>query len=328
MSHPLRWYVPGMVYEVTSRTIQERFLLRPGPRSRELINGVIARAQRLFPLVMLHAYTYLSNHAHLLLSTECGAQLAEFLGYVNSNVARELGRLHGWRGAFWGRRPKVIPVLDEASMIARLRYVLAQGVKEGLVDCPEDWPGASSTPGLLGGTIRGVWIDRDTETRARKRPGPVDASRFTTENVVELTPLPAWAALAPGEQQRRVRELIADIVKESRHSRRGASLGAARVAAQDPHARPDAPAESPAPTCHAADRASRVAFRRAYRAFCAAFRAVSRAVTKRDDARLHDFPPGSFPRSRWYVPVGPTWWPPWSPDDPLCPGDDLAWGGA
>ena len=126
MTYPLRWFLPGVLYEITTRTIQERFLLRPGHRSRELIVGVIGRAQELYPAVQLHAFSYMSNHAHLLLSSSDGEQLALFLGFVNGQVARVMGRLHDWRGPFWGRRFRPIPALDAPSMIARLRYVMAQ----------------------------------------------------------------------------------------------------------------------------------------------------------------------------------------------------------
>jgi hypothetical protein len=32
-------------------------------------------------------------------------QLADFMGYFNSNLAREAGRLEDWREKFWSRRP-------------------------------------------------------------------------------------------------------------------------------------------------------------------------------------------------------------------------------
>ena len=112
MAHPLRWFIPGIVYEFTSRTIQNRFLLRPGGNTRELILGVVARALTLYPAVSLHAFAFLSNHYHLMASSTNGAQLAAWIGYVNSNVARERGRVHGWRGPFWGRRTRPIPIVE------------------------------------------------------------------------------------------------------------------------------------------------------------------------------------------------------------------------
>ena len=118
-------------------------MLRPGVVERDLILGVLGRGLALYAQVMLHAFVYLSNHMHMLLSAKDPSQLAPFIGYVNGNVARLIGRRHGWTGPFWASRAHVIPVLDDASAEGRLRYILSHGVKEGLVPRPEDWPGAS-----------------------------------------------------------------------------------------------------------------------------------------------------------------------------------------
>ncbi len=40
----------GSLYEVTCRTLQSRFLLRPGPLLKEIIVGALGRVQRLCPL--------------------------------------------------------------------------------------------------------------------------------------------------------------------------------------------------------------------------------------------------------------------------------------
>src|SRR5210317_776399 len=97
MARRLR-FIPegGALVEVTCRTIQGRFLLKPTVELESLVVGVLARAQRLYP-VELHAYVFLSNHYHLLLSVESALDLAHFMNYLNSNLAREAGRLNGWK---------------------------------------------------------------------------------------------------------------------------------------------------------------------------------------------------------------------------------------
>ncbi|HEV7518931.1 MAG TPA: hypothetical protein VGR07_21775 [Thermoanaerobaculia bacterium] len=57
-----------------------------------------------------------------------------------------------WREKFWGRRYQAIPISEaEAAEVERLRYVLAHGCKEGLVEHLRDWPGVSAVRALLGG---------------------------------------------------------------------------------------------------------------------------------------------------------------------------------
>src|SRR5262245_16023389 len=161
MQRPPRFICPNVVYEVTIRTVQGRLLLQPSPATNEAILGVLGRAQKLYGMT-IHAVVVLSNHMHLLVSPTDGRQLALFMGHVNSNTAREVGRLVDWKEKFWGRRYQAIPVTDEpAAQIGRLRYLLEQGVKEGLVEHPFDWPGVSSARALAeGDAMSGIWFDR------------------------------------------------------------------------------------------------------------------------------------------------------------------------
>lgn len=297
MAHPLRWYLPGVVYELTTRTIQERFLLRPSREARELINGVIARAQLLYPAVALYAYVYLSNHFHMLASSTDGSQLAMFIGYINSNVAREMGRLHRWKGPFWARRVRPIPILDNVALVARLRYLLSNGVKEGLVASPRQWPGASSVPGLIGDmTVPGVWVDRDELRRARTKDPHADIGAFSTPLEVILSPLPVWKDLPSDALRAKHEALIFDVEREALTSSTPV-LGIRRLLALDPHGQPTDPEYSRAPSCHTSSPQLRAAFKAAYRAFVHGFRVANRLASS---AIMNVFPIGSFPRPPWY----------------------------
>ena len=64
--------------------------------------------------------------------------------YVQSNLDREVCRRHGWKDKAWSRRYSAIVISDEeAAQVDRLRYILANGCKEGLVASPREWPGVS-----------------------------------------------------------------------------------------------------------------------------------------------------------------------------------------
>ena len=92
--------------------------------------------------------------------------MSEFMCYLNSNLAREVGRLADWKEKFWGRRYQSIVVSDEEeAQISRLRYILAHGAKEGLVGSPLQWPGAHAAPALVtGDPLVGVWtVPRNTD---------------------------------------------------------------------------------------------------------------------------------------------------------------------
>ena len=97
MSRRLR-YIPegGALVEVTCRTLHCRFLLRPSPMLNDIVVGVLGRAQRMYPIRVCH-HVFASTHFHLLLDVDDALQLARFMRHVNSNLARKIGRLVGWR---------------------------------------------------------------------------------------------------------------------------------------------------------------------------------------------------------------------------------------
>ena len=148
------------------------------------------------------------------------------MNYLNSNIAREAGRLHRWREKFWGRRYRPVPVsFEPEAQTARLRYLLEQGCKEELVGRPEDWPGATSVHALLGdGTVSGIWVDRTAEYWARKRGETIAPDQFNSTETLSLSPLPCWDELPPDEVRARITELVRDITTETRRRLRRGGL--------------------------------------------------------------------------------------------------------
>ena len=125
---PIRSHRPGQLDEVTSRTQQGHFFLRPSDAVNDMILGCVGRAQELYP-VRLHGFIFMSNHYHVLASADDAKQLSSFVGFVNGNVARKLNALNGWSGRVWQRRFRAIAVhRDDATQLDRLRYMLAHGV--------------------------------------------------------------------------------------------------------------------------------------------------------------------------------------------------------
>jgi REP element-mobilizing transposase RayT len=293
MTRPLRFIPPSSFVEVTCRTIQGRFLLKPSSTMNDLLLGVLGRSLALYPEVRLHAFVFLSNHVHLLLSIPEAQALARFMNHLNSNLAREAGRLYDWKDKLWARPYHAIVVADVASQVGRLRYVLSHGVKERLVARPADWPGASCLRALTeGASLVGTWVDRARESAAGRRKKPTDPATYTTCYPVPLAPLPCWEELSAERHQVHCRELVAEIEQDfdTAGTLNGPSiLGPEAVIAQDPHDRPRRSKKSPAPLVHAVTKAVRNAFRDAYRAFVEAFRYASAQLQRGN--RMVEFPP-------------------------------------
>jgi len=290
--------------EVTLRTIQGRLLLRPTRATTRTVAGVIGRAQRKYGM-QIHALVAMGNHAHLLISPRDAEQMARFMNHVDANIARKVGKMVDWREKFWGRRYRAIVISDEPeAQVARLRYLLSHGAKEGFVMSPKEWPGVHAALSMLDGTmvIEGIWHDATAAYRDRVAGKNRSAKDYEQPERIHLSPLPCWRDLTPEAHQRQVADLVEGIEQETRarHQRAGTvPLGKAKMLAANPHDRPRRVKRSPAPAFHAASKKARVLLRDAYRLFVAAYREAAEKL--RRGAWPVAFPSGCFPPALPFV---------------------------
>jgi hypothetical protein len=303
MARRLRFVLKGgAVMEVMTRTFQRRFLLRPSPEVVEIILGVLGRAQARYQMT-IYSFVFLSDHYHMQVRAKNARQLARFMGYVNSNIAREVGKIVGWEGAFWdGRYTSIVVSDEEAALVERFKYILSNGCKEGLVASPLDWTGANVASALLQGvwTLKGKWFDRTKQYRASAN-GKMRV--FESEETVQISPLPCWEHLSRDEIQRKVGDIIHEIEEDTSRMHREndtAPMGMERVSSLDPHDAPRTESESsPAPLILAATREARQLLRDAYNAFVAQYRQAAERL-KAGELNV-TFPLGSFPPPRPFV---------------------------
>jgi hypothetical protein len=220
------------------------------------------------------------------------------MGHFNSKLAREVGRLTGWREKIFGRRYQAILISSEDQVqIERLRYVLSHGCKEGLVGRLQEWPGVHCVQALIEGkTLEGWWFDRTQEYLAGRRGEDFGRFQYATRETLEFDPLPCWKHLAPEQRQKRVAALVSEIEAEAaaRKERTGIQpLGPQEILAQNPQSQPAKTKRSPAPAVHAASRAVRRELRDAYFGFVAAYRSAAEKL--RAGQRDPTFPTGCFP---------------------------------
>ncbi len=282
----------GAPVEVTCRTINSLFLLRPCGLLNAIIVGALARAKSLHP-VELSAFAFASNHFHLLCWVETVKDLARFMNHFNSKLAREIARLRGWHDKIWSRRYQAIEISDEPrAQEGRLRYVLSHGVKEFLVERPDQWPGVHAASPLVGGEpLEGWWFDRTKEYAARRRGKEPDLFEFATCEVLELDLLPCWRGLSAEERREHAASMIDAIVAEAaadRHARGIEVLGATGVLEQDPFGRPEKSKKSPAPHFHAASKKAFMDLKAAYSEFYAEYREAAEKLKAGE--RLVEFP--------------------------------------
>lgn len=312
MGRPLRMIVPGQAMIITMRCFQARFFLRPSKRVNAIVAGVLGKAQQRYHME-IHYFVVLSNHLHLYVTPESPQQLEAFQRFLASNLSKEIGALRGWRGGIFRSRYSAIHVTDEEeAQVARLVYLMAHGVKEGLVPRPQDWPGLQPLKELLRGQFRihgGRWIQRSAlyaadrayrsnrkakQPRLRKKPPRrID---FTEEVPVELTPIPCWAHLEPSQYAAALRELLSQIAHD--HAELIATVPRdwkQRILQRDPIAEPARYKRSARPFCHAATPEAWWEFKRLYEDFRSAFRLASDLLRQGSLEAFALFPEGAFP---------------------------------
>ncbi len=254
----------------------------------------------------VHAFCIMSNHYHLLLSTQDALQLARFMNFVQSNLAREAGRLARWKERFWSRRYQATLVSSESTaQLSRLRYVLSQGCKEGLVARPEHWRGAHCVCELLTGqtTLHGEWIDRTAMYREGLQRQATAAAKFIATEILVLTDLPCFDGVAKEKQRDWMRQCVEQIVAEARIANAGRKRRTSRIQSREPRRGTTAIQplrRSRAPWFHVASAARGRELRVEYALFLAMFRAAAERLKRGFQAT---FPEGCFPPARPFVPT-------------------------
>jgi len=298
MARKLR-YIPQSrtLVSITNRTIQGRYLLRPGPSFNDIFLGILGRTQRLHKMAIA-AVTVLPSHFHLLLIVDDAEEVSGFMRDLQSKTAKEVNRLTDWKGPVFVHRYDMTVVTDEEpAQVERLKYVLANGVKENLVERVCQWPGVHSAEALMHGTpLEGHWIDRTRECAARNQDEELRREEHVFAESVVLSPIPCWAHLPADRYRERIKALVEDVDTEAALARKQSGarvLGVKAILALDPQTRPTSVARSPAPLVHAATKAARTLFYEIYAKFVSAFRAAADAL--RQGRRDVPFPVGSFP---------------------------------
>ena len=286
--------------EVTSRTLQGQHLLKPSKATNQGILGALAMAQR-YTGMTVHFVVCMSNHIHLILSPRDAEQLADFMGRFKSKIAKEINRFYNREGPVWHTRYIVIPISGEPeARIERLRYLIAQGTKEDLVENPLDWPGVHAVRHYAHGEpLLGTWIDRTAIARAGAEPE--DIEKYTREIHLELTPFPGYTYK---EFRLLVEQQLERVVEEEGTRRRSEGkrvLGVRNLLRQPPHHCSPKPKRRRKPLIHALSREVRERYREALQWFLESYREAANQL--REGIPKPEFPPGCFPPAGPFIPL-------------------------
>jgi len=88
------------------------------------------------------AYCLMPNHVHVIAVPRQKESLAKLFGVAHHRYALRVNSDHGWRGHLWQERFHSC-VMDDAHLLAAVRYVELNPVCAGLCARAEDWPWSS-----------------------------------------------------------------------------------------------------------------------------------------------------------------------------------------
>lgn len=147
MARPLRLEHPGAVWHVTSRGNNREDIYR-GDDDHLMFLSIFVEAVRRFRWIV-HAYTLMTNHFHLVLETP-EPTLSRGMKWMNGKYAQWFNRKHQRSGHLFQGRFKGFLVEKESYLLNLISYVALNPVRAGMVERPEQyrWSSYRATAGL------------------------------------------------------------------------------------------------------------------------------------------------------------------------------------
>ena len=210
---------------------------RSSKHAYKLIIGALAYSQQKYGMRICYPVS-MTNHAHWLYIPDSHTQACDFFRLAHSQISREIGKEIGWSGGIFKERYSSTVDTDEPkAQWERLKYLVSQGVKEGLVKLPEQWPGPNGAMAYLDGSMamEGIWVDRTSfDAAMRKYNRQVKANAilrqlrrpikriikpqvrdFEHVMFLQLSTIPAWENFGPSEIVENFEALRQDVLEEN-----------------------------------------------------------------------------------------------------------------
>ena len=132
-----RFYLPGVVWHITQRCHDRKFLLK-FERDRLRWKHYLFQARKRYGLLVLN-YIATSNHVHLLVQDRGRGEIARSMQLISGRTAQEYNRRKSRSGAFWEDRYFAKAVSTDHHLIQCLVYIDLNMLRAGVVDHPAKW---------------------------------------------------------------------------------------------------------------------------------------------------------------------------------------------
>ncbi len=142
MPRRLRMYIPGYAYHIVQRGNNRQacfFEEESYHVYKRYMHEVMPRYK-----IRLHAYCLMTNHVHLLLSSEVGGSVSDFMKVLCSRYAQYINKKHERTGTLWEGRHKSSAIDTEGYLLKCYRYIELNPVAALIVERPEEYAWTSN----------------------------------------------------------------------------------------------------------------------------------------------------------------------------------------
>lgn len=142
MATPPRFIAPGRTVHLTIRAVTRQHRFAPSPEVVESIEYIFWHCADEFG-ISIHETTWMSNHAHIVLTDEEGV-LPKFVCKLNSLISRQLNAIRGLKGTNIEKGYVDQEIIGEEAMLRMCAYTLANPCAAGLVSTATAWRGVTT----------------------------------------------------------------------------------------------------------------------------------------------------------------------------------------
>lgn len=143
-----RYAAPGMTQHVIQRG-NNRSVICASPRDLRLLHEFLRTACERYGC-HVHAYVFMTNHLHLLITPTTASGISRVLQTVGRRYAQWFNAVYDRTGHLWGGRYKATVIDSEQYLFACYRYIELNPVRAGMARNPRAYRWSSYRANALG----------------------------------------------------------------------------------------------------------------------------------------------------------------------------------
>ena len=141
MARPPRIFIEGIPIHVTMRGVEKRDVFK-SDSDRLFYRAALDDSARFYG-VAIHAYAFMSNHVHFLVTPRRADSIARLFQSLGPKYTGYFNRHWGRVGTLWQGRHDEFLVQTDRYFLTCMRYVEMNPVEAGMVRSPGDYPWSS-----------------------------------------------------------------------------------------------------------------------------------------------------------------------------------------